>query len=171
MTQSSTIELPRLEHERPERYEARVNYILMGADRSLEAVSQKLAKSVPLMKRWSAEDHWVEHAARYDATVYTVAANDASDQYRADLAAHRDRAMTSAKNLLALANGLTRIYADALQQPQKIKGEDGHIYTLHRITVDTTTLTTIARATVASLDLEAHALGVDTALSRLDDSE
>jgi hypothetical protein len=165
-----TIELPRLENERPERYEARVNYILMGGDRSLEGVRQKIGKgSVRRIEQWSAEDHWVEQAARYDQMVYTVAAQGQATKYRADLEAHREKAMTSAKNLLALANGLTRLYADALQQPQKIKGADGKTYTLHKIAVDTNTLTTISKATVASLDLEAHALGIDTILGKLDD--
>jgi hypothetical protein len=48
-------------------FEARREYIEMGASRSLAAVGQKLAKSRQLLSRWSARWRWVESAAAFDA--------------------------------------------------------------------------------------------------------
>lgn len=172
MANPTTIELPRIDGESARAYAARVEYVTMGAGRSLESLSQKYTKNIQLYKQWSAKYGWVESARQYDEQVAYLTVQESAEKYRADLEAHREKAMTSAKNLLALANALTRIYADALQQPQKIKGADGHMYTLHKVAVDTGTLTTIGRAMTSALDLEAHALGVDTVLGKLDsDSE
>ena len=171
---TTTIELPRHADESARAFRARQEYVLMGADRSLDKVRQRLGKSAGYtrqLQEWSSHYDWVESAKRYDTEISYLTVNEAADRYRADLEAHRKKASDSAKNLLALANGLTRIYADALQQPREIRGADGKLYTLHKLTVDTNTLTTISKAMTASLDLEAHALGVDTVLSRLDDSE
>lgn len=177
MTTSTTIELPRIDGESNKAYAARVEYVTMGAGRSLEKLRVQsggkggIPRRFNTLAEWSARFNWTEHAANYDNQVSYLTVNEAADRYRADLEAHRKKASDSAKNLLALANGLTRIYADALQQPREIRGADGKLYTLHKLTVDTNTLTTISKAMTASLDLEAHALGVDTVLSRLDDSE
>ena len=38
----------------------------LGAGRSLEAVAQKLSKSIPLIKRWSREKSWVERVRAYE---------------------------------------------------------------------------------------------------------
>jgi hypothetical protein len=38
----------------------------LGPSRSLQAVAQKLAKSIPLLKRWSARHRWQERVAAYD---------------------------------------------------------------------------------------------------------
>jgi hypothetical protein len=38
----------------------------LGLERSLRAVSQKCAKSIPLLKRWSAKYRWVDRAAAWD---------------------------------------------------------------------------------------------------------
>lgn len=41
--------------ESAQAYEAFVTYRDMGSERSLQAVSQRLSKSIPLIKRWSRE--------------------------------------------------------------------------------------------------------------------
>jgi hypothetical protein len=173
MTNPTTIE--RLPDESARAYAARVEYVLMGAGRSLEKTRLKLAKSSPgytrVLKEWSAQYGWADTAREWDDQQARAAVDQASAQYRADLEAHRKASADAGKNLYALANALTRIYADALQQPRQIEGKDGKTYTLHKIMVDTGTLTTIGRALTASLDLTAHSLGVDSILSRLDDSE
>lgn len=157
MDKIDTITIPRLDGERAERYEARTLYITMGANRSLDAVSQKLGKSKALMERWSSADNWTEHAARYDETVYTVAARDAAEQYRADLAAHRKRSMDASKALYTVAGQLL----------QRLSGQ------ANVIDLSANTLSVVRAAFQTSLDLEAHALGIDQLMPSLtpDDSE
>jgi hypothetical protein len=167
MNNVSTIELPRIEGESAPAYAARTEYILMGDGRSTAKVGQKLGKSKDLMDRWSSRYNWTEHAARYDETVYTLAAREQADKYKADFEAHRKSAMDSSKNLKVLAGRLAQIMADALQQPKEIRGADGRTYKLHSIDINTSTLTTISKALTTALDLEAHALGLDVLLPSL----
>lgn len=47
-------------------FEAFLVYLQMGPDRSIQAVSHKLAKSIPLIKRWSSENNWVERCRAWD---------------------------------------------------------------------------------------------------------
>ena len=47
-------------------FEAFLIYLQMGPDRSIRAVSQKLAKSIPLIKRWSSTNNWVERCRAWD---------------------------------------------------------------------------------------------------------
>ena len=55
MANPTTIELPRLPDESARAYAARVEYVTMGPQRSLETVRQKLGKSRELMERWSSK--------------------------------------------------------------------------------------------------------------------
>lgn len=168
MSASSTITIPRLESERPERYEARVLYLTMGAARSLEAVRQKIGKrSARRLEEWSREDGWVKLAADYDQTVYTLAANEAADKYRADLEAHRKRAIEAGLSLYTVAGQLLKQVNTALQQPRQIRGEDGKFYTLHGIELNSNTLSIVSRALQVALDLEAHSLSIDKLLPSL----
>lgn len=52
--------------ETAQAYEAAKLYFELAADRSLEAVGQKLGKSKVLMERWSRQWRWVERAKAYD---------------------------------------------------------------------------------------------------------
>lgn len=47
-------------------YEAAQLYFTAGPDRAIAWVSQKLAKSVPFLKRWSRRWEWVARALAYD---------------------------------------------------------------------------------------------------------
>jgi hypothetical protein len=144
----TTITLPRLDNESAPRYQARTEYILMGADRSLDHVAQKLSKSSQLLKRWSAEDGWVELAAQHDQTVYTVAAQAQSDAYRADLADYRKRYGEMGKALYQ-ASGL--LLKRVIAQAQSMD-------------VGVGTLTLITNAAKTAADLEALALRVEDLL-------
>lgn len=168
-----TITIPRLDNERLERYEARTTYITMGADRSLSAVSQKLGKSVALMERWSSQDGWPKFAADYDQTVYTLAAQEAADAYRAKLEKHREQAEQAGDALFTVAGQLIKAVNQALAGPRQIRGEDGKLYTVHKVEISASTFQVAARAMQTALDLKAHALGVDRLLPSLeaDDSE
>lgn len=59
--------------ESAQAFEAFVLYRDMGAERSLEAVAQKLSKSISLIKRWSREKNWVERVRAYENAQQKVA--------------------------------------------------------------------------------------------------
>lgn len=173
MTQpTTTIELPRIDGESAKAHAARIEYVLMGPQRSQEAVSQKLGKSRQLMYRWATQYGWSDSARQYDDQVAYVTVQEASEKHRADLEAHRKQAMDAGRSLYSVAGQMLQQLNVALANPKRIKGEDGKYYTLHGIEMTSTTLTTVARALQTALDLSAHALGVDDVLGRLsDDSE
>lgn len=52
--------------ESAQAYQAAKQYFELGADRSLEAVSQKLGKCKALMERWSSRWEWVVRAEDWD---------------------------------------------------------------------------------------------------------
>jgi hypothetical protein len=151
---SELITIPRLgPHERGERYEARLQYILMGPNRSLDHLAQKLTKSTRLLKRWSSEDHWVDHATTYDNEMAQSAIREAAAAYRKDLEEHRERYSKSGKALHAVAvEMLARLRANT----------SGIEYTQSAISQ-------VSRALVAAADLEAHALRLGDLLPRLTD--
>lgn len=173
MSNTATIEIPRLENERAERYQARTLYTTMGPDRNLRAVAQKLDKSLTIVGRWSTEDDWPRLAAAYDQMLGNLAARDAAETYRADLEAHRKKAMDAGRSLFQVAGQLLQQVNTALVNPRRIKGEDGKVYALHGIDLNSNSLAVAARALTAALDLEAHALQIDKILPTLgtDDSE
>lgn len=53
--------------ESSKAYAAFQTYLELGENRSLQAVSGELSKSVPLMKRWGAQWGWVERARAWDS--------------------------------------------------------------------------------------------------------
>lgn len=63
----------RQKDESAQAFEAFVLYRDMGAERSLEAVAQKLSKSISLIKRWSREKNWVERVRAYENAQQKVA--------------------------------------------------------------------------------------------------
>ena len=56
----------RREGETSQAFEAARVYFDLGTNRSLAAAGRKLAKSIPLLKRWSAQWNWVERARAWD---------------------------------------------------------------------------------------------------------
>lgn len=161
--------IPRLPNERPERYAARVAYIVAGPDRSLEAVRQKIGKrSVRRLELWSSEDDWVGLARQWDDLMVNLRTRATIDAYRRDLEAHRKKAMDAGRSLFQVGAQLLSQVSTALANPRKIEGKDGKIYNLHGIDLNSASLATAARALTAALDLEAHALGVDRLLPTLE---
>lgn len=155
MTDTTTIEIPRLPQERAERHEARVLYLTMGADRSLDAVRKKLGKSKELIERWSSADGWVEQARQYDQALAAIAARRAAQAYLDDLEEHRKRYQQSGRALHGVAVAMLTKLREA------------------SASVDYTpaALATIARALTVAADLEAHALRVADLLPRLTDDQ
>lgn len=161
---TTTIELPRLLNERAERYEARTAYILMGADRSLAAVSQKLGKSRELMERWSSADGWGKLAADYDQTVYTLAAQAQSTAYQDDLKAFRTKYGKAGDDLHKVSMVMLSAFAQQIQG-KKIEGKDGKTYVIPSMEMNANTLGQIKAALQAAADLEALALRVEGLLN------
>lgn len=168
MPNQPTITLPRIDGESSRAYAARIEYITAGPNRDLRTIAQKLNKSLTIVGRWSSQYGWVEEAAKYDQTVYTLAAQDASDKYRADLEKHREEAREAGHALYAVSGQLIKAINQALAGPKKIKGEDGKIYTIHNIELNANTFSIAARGMQTALDLKAHALGVDKLLPSLE---
>ena len=161
-----------LPNESAQAYEAACTYFGMGAERSQEAVSQKLAKSRQLLSRWSAQHGWTERAREYDAALAKEASAAHTARYLADLEAHRKRSMEAGSALYTVAGQLIKQLNYALGQPRKIVGQDGKTYTIHSVELNANTFAVAARGITAALDLEAHALGIDKLLPELgDDSE
>jgi hypothetical protein len=169
MTTTATVEIPRLENERAERYQARTLYTTMGPDRSLRAVAQKLNKSLTIVGRWSTEDDWPSLVAAYDQTLGNLAARDAAAAYRRDLEDHRKRYGDAGKSLWQVgARLLQELNAIITQPPKVIEGKDGRFYKIPGIELTPQTLAIAARAMTIAADLEAHALRLGDIFPRLD---
>lgn len=164
---------PQLAGESAKAYEAARVYFRMDANRSTAKVGQELGKTKDLMDRWSSQHDWVERSREYDQALAQEAAAAHTQKYLADLEAHRTRASEAGKALYSVAGKLLQQLNAALANPKRIKGEDGKVYVLHNIELNAATFATAARAMQTSLDLEAHALGIDKLLPSLDtdDSE
>jgi hypothetical protein len=133
------------ESESAQAYQAACAYFSMGADRSLDAVAQKYNKSISLMGRWSAQHDWTSRAREYDTQLAEEAAQAHTARYLADLEQHRIRSTEAARGLYTVAGKL-------LQRLNK------QVDTLE---ITPATLGVLLKAFQTSLDIEAHALGID----------
>jgi hypothetical protein len=168
----TTITLPRIDGESSRAYAARVEYVTMGPQRSIDKLADqngiKTGSRVSRYLEWSRKYGWVSSAEKYDSEIALITVNDAAEKHRADLEEHRKKAMDAGRSLYGVAGQMLHQLNVALANPKKIKGEDGKWYTLHGIEITSATLTTVARALQTALDLSAHALGVDSALGEHD---
>jgi len=57
----------RLPNESEPAWQAFTTYLDLGGERSLPRVAKRCAKSLPLMKRWSAKYTWADRAKAYDS--------------------------------------------------------------------------------------------------------
>ncbi len=168
--------VPRLEEESSRAHAMKVAYVTMGPERSLEKLRRKYNKNTSYLRQlaeWSTQYDWAATARAWDDQQAAAAIQAAADQYRADLEAHRKKAMEAGQGLYTVAGQLLKKLNAALASPRQVEGKDGKLYTLHGIDFTAATLTTVSRALQTALDLEAHALGVDKLLPSLeaDDSE
>ncbi len=170
MVNNPTIELPRLENERAERYQARCAYILMGADRSLEAVRQKLGKSRELMERWSSADGWAKLAADYDQTVYTLAAQAQAEEYQESLKAFRTKYGKTGDDLHKVASVMLSVFAQQIQG-KKITDTEGKVHVLPAMEMNVSTLGQIKAALQTAADLEALSLRIESLLNSMQSEE
>ena len=73
-------------------------------ERSIETVSQRLSKSVQLIKRWSSQYHWVARAAAYD-DVRRENERQQAEAERLKARKERKEIIRGAKSTLAMAVG------------------------------------------------------------------
>lgn len=160
MENKPTIELPRIDGESARAYAARVEYCMMGPGRSLEKLRVQSGGKAGIPRRfntlaeWSAQYNWTDSARQYDEQISYVTVQEAAEQYRADLAAHRKRAMDASKSLFGVS----------VRMLQQLSAQ------LDGVEMTQATLGTISKALTVALDLEAHALGLDRVMTD-DDSE
>jgi hypothetical protein len=93
--------------ESAQAYEAFVTYRDMGSERSLQAVSQRLSKSIPLIKRWSREKNWVERVRAYDNELEKEARAKAVKDRKAMTERHIGIAMQLQKKALEALSSLS----------------------------------------------------------------
>lgn len=172
MTTPPTITIPKLENETPRAYAARVEYLTMGAGRSLDRVAgQKGGKSGgrinnTTVENWSVKYGWAARATEYDATLATLAAQAHAEQYRRDLDEHRQRYQKAGRDLHAIAQGLLAQCARAVRG-EVVRTTDGREITIPAMELTPAALSTAMRALMVAADLEAHALRVADLLPRL----
>lgn len=97
MADISTIE--RLPDESAKAYQARIEYVTMGPERSTAKVGQRLGKTKDLMDRWSSRHDWQATARAWDNQQAAALQAHAAEQYRADLADYRKRYSELGKGL------------------------------------------------------------------------
>jgi len=124
MPNPSTIE--RLPDESARAFAARTEYVLLGPQRSLDALAQKYNKSRSLFARWSTEYDWAATARAWDDQQAAAALDRASEAYQAELADYRRRYGEMGKALLgASAKMLNRMMRDleAMEMTPAVLGQ------------------------------------------------
>ncbi len=156
MTTPPQITIPRLDAESARAYAARVAYVTMGPQRSIDKVTGQIrgksgVRSTTL-EDWSSKFDWVDHARRYDDAVAHLAIQEAAAQHRAALEAHRTDALKVGAELIALGRALAGEVA-ARRASLEYKPSD---------------LATAVKAILAGFDLKAHALDLPRLMAALE---
>lgn len=163
LTSLPTIEIPRLDNETPRAYAARVEYLTMGAGRSLDKLRQNHGKTTATYTRqaedWSRKYGWRESAAAYDTTLATLAAQRHAAEYDAALAEHRAKVLAKTTSLSKLLDGLEGQILRALTG-QTVEGRDGKMYHIPRMDIEVGAITALMRGRLTVADMEAHALDI-----------
>jgi len=159
-----------LPHESSPAYQAACRYFnqAMGA-RSSARVGVELGKSTTLMDRWCAVNQWVVRAKGYDRLLAIEAQQTREAAYGQEVAHHRGRAREASNALYVVAGQLTKAINQLLLNPKVIIDQDGVEHPMHSIEINANTLAIAARAIQTSLDLEAHALGIDILMRQFDE--
>ena len=160
MTTTPAIEIPRLPNERNERYEARVLYLTMGADRSLDAVRRKVGKSKELIERWSTQNGWVALARAYDDALAQRAVAAHQAEYLAALEKHRKSVLKDADDLTTMLNAYQAQTVRAITGRRVVEAGTGDVYYIPEIEITGAAIPAIVRGRIAVADLRAHALDI-----------
>ncbi len=105
----------RREKESEQAYEAFMDYLTQpSGQRSIAAVSQSLAKSIPLLKTWSAKWEWVERVRSFDGEnerkAHAIAQKRAVERVNSMRARHRK-----------VGRRAIELVAEALDRPELIE--------------------------------------------------
>jgi hypothetical protein len=174
---TADVQIPRLPDEGARAYAARLSYITMGPARSLAKVRGQsegkagVPRRMSTLEKWSSRYGWADSARLYDDTIAGLVIQQAADEYRRNLEAHRKRAGEISAGLHTVAVQLLNKLNEALGQLHEIRGEDGHLYTLHNIELNANTFAVAARALTLSLDIEAHSLGIFRLMATLTEAD
>lgn len=172
MPNIDAITIERLPDETPKAYQARVEYVTAGPQRSLDKLRQHYGRTAAYtrqLEQWSSRYDWVECARKFDEQIAFLTTQEAADAYRRDLEDHRKRYGDAGKALYQVAGAVLQRLGKALAQPPTvIEGKDGRTYEIPGVRVTPELLTTAARAMTIAADLEAHALRLGDILPRLD---
>lgn len=166
-----TITLPRIEGESARAYQARVEYVTMGAGRSIDKLTDQQgrkrgserSRSTTLLE-WSRKYNWVDSARQYDEQVAYLTVQDAAQQHQEDLRAFRIKYGKAGDDLHKVSMSMLALFARTLQG-QRIEGKDGKVYTIPAVEMNVSTLGQIKAALQTAADLEALALRVGDLLS------
>ena len=172
-----TIEIPQLDGESQRAYAARIEYITMGAGRSIDkllARAQTENKASTTRRRatlgqWSGQFEWVKWAQKYDQEVALATVREAAQQYRANLKEHRERYHKTGRDLYAVATALMYQCNQAIRG-KRIVDRDGVEHFIPAMEMTHATLNTAIRGILAAADIEAHALQIEELMPKLSDA-
>ena len=160
--------------ESAQAYEAAKLYFEMAANRSLEAVAQKLHKSKTIVARWSGRWRWVERAADYDRHVeeqreidlQQARATEAQKWIERD--AHlRERFYSLGEMILEKTERMIREFPE--RDIKRSESKDGQTVTLNVKTQHS--LSGLAQMLGAGAELQRLAVGIQPGSSPLDNLE
>jgi len=155
-----TITIERLPNESAKAHAARVEYVVMGTERSLEKTRQRLGKSsagyTRTLEEWSARYDWAATARWWDDQQAAAMIAEAQERYREDLADYRKRYGEAGK---ALFGSSVRLLARINRAVETIELSGPGALAL------------AANGLKTAADLEALALRVEHVLRTLDDDK
>lgn len=157
--------------ESAQAYEAAKLYFEMAANRSLEAVAQKLHKSKTIVARWSGRWRWVERAADYDRYVdahredglQQARASDAQKWIERDEAL-RERFYSLGEVILEKMERMIREFPE--RDISRTETRDGQTVTINIRTQHS--LSGLAQMLGAGAELQRLAVGIQPGSSPLD---
>lgn len=116
----------RQQGESAQAYEAARAYFGLGADRSLNAVAQKLNKSFTLMGRWSRTWNWIGRASAYDQHLAALEQQKREQAVAVEAEKWATRRAEQRENDWALSIGLANAAAQILQalDPKQARASD-----------------------------------------------
>jgi len=159
----ATITIPRLDEETPRAYAARVEYLTMGPQRSLDKLAGHKrgtsGGSNTTAENWSVKYGWVQSARLYDQALAGVAVHRHRAEYDAALEAHRTKILDKTAGLTRILDMLENQVARAIVG-QVIEGKDGKTYLVSKMAIDVSALAALVRGRLTVADMEAHALDI-----------
>lgn len=148
--------IPRLESESAKAHAAKVAYVTMGPQRSLDKLRQQIGKTAAYVRQleaWSSQHDWQATARAWDDQHAALVAQHASATYLAEVEEHRQRYQQVGKALYTVAAKLLKRLDNAAADPA--------------LELRPTDLGTLTKALTTAADLEAHALRLGDLLPTL----